>query len=642
MNNKSKFIKFLSVCFVLCAFAVFAFAAKALTAQEKLEKGQSLYEAGEYDKAMDNFLDVFVEGNIEQINIANEYVNMIHFKRGGVSTPTRVVYDEQLEAQKEAYKQEAKDIQEEIAKDYENGKNYVQDTASTAQNQAQEKLEEQQQKVLAFKDDEEAKILEDQARLEREIEESMARIEAENQKALAFKDKEETKILTEQERLKQELLAAQEEIDRELSAVKEDIDSSIPEETGEEYFFVEDSEGELQPDEFIVPEEEAYNPSQAEQKIDQNIKTMQESLIERLNNQEGVSVYMRNGKVDAIDIDSDVIFLDDNITFSAHGKEVLEDVYNLMLLAKDPVFVLLPPGSYTDEVDLQGMRQAVALNSYLINKGLSSAKMSFNMGLFNEQPPAKFSNLEGISIVFDYDKKPSLYNKVSDKNSYPVLSLGMYPEKINTTLGEMMVIDFSVIETASPIADWKLQIIQHASDGKYYIVRQVSGKDSIYDQIYWNGKKQFFGAALPDGKYTLMLRAKDNKDREKIVRRKVELVSQKEQVKEEKTEKTAKTAKTANTTSTVKQATLDYTTPRLWKKPARILKKQNTVEQETIDISETVSIENNSTDVQTTQTTTTTTVTTQTTTQSQSEVVNPSASPEQNEGAYESSLEDLL
>lgn len=625
MNNKSKLIKSLSVFCVLCSFVAVAFGAKALTAQEKLEKGQSLFEAGDYDKAMDNFLDVFVEGNIEQINIANEYVNMIHFKRGGVSTPIRVTYDEELEAQKEAYKQEAKDIQEEMAKDYEKSKDYIVDSANAAQSDVQARVEAEQQKALALKEQEEAKLSQAQAKLEEE-----------QQQALTLKEQEEARILAEQEKLKQELQEAQAEIDKELSAMQNSLVVVVPEEeNAEEYSFVEGSSEELQPDEVIVSDETQYTVAQRDQKIDQNVEEMQKTLIDRLNKQEGVNVYMRNGKVDAIDIDSDVIFLDDKITFSSHGKEVLEDVYALMLLSKDPVFVLLPPGSYTDEVALQGMRQAVALNSYLINMGLSSSKLNFNMGLLNEQPPAKFSNLEGISIVFDYDKKPSLYNKVSDKRSYPILSLGMYPEKINTTLGEMMVIDYSVIETAYPIADWKLQIIQHASDGKYYIVRQVSGKDSVYDQIYWNGKKQFFGAALPDGKYTLMLRAKDNKGKEKIVRRKVELVSVKEKVQETKTSKTAKTSKT------VKQAALDYSTPRLWKKPARVLKKQNAVHQETIDISETVSVENSSSvnQVNQTTTTTTTTVTTQTT---QSGVVNPSASPDQNAGAYDSSLEDLL
>ena len=84
-NVRNNLMKTLSAFVFVFCFVALAFGAKALTAQEKLEKGQSYYEEGNYDRAMEYFLDVFVEGNIEQINTANEYVDMIHFKRGGVS-----------------------------------------------------------------------------------------------------------------------------------------------------------------------------------------------------------------------------------------------------------------------------------------------------------------------------------------------------------------------------------------------------------------------------------------------------------------------------------------------------------------------------------------------------------------------------
>ena len=607
MNSKSNLLRVLSVFLVISSFAAFAFGAKALSVQEKLEKGQSLYEAGDYDGAMDNFLDVFVEGNIEQINIANEYVNMIHFKRGGVSTPTRVVYDEGLEAQKEAYKQEAKDLQQELANEYDTAKTTVKDTAKNTEQQIQADLEAKQQEVLDLQAQEQAKLLQAQ---------------------------EDARLLQaqEQERLNQQLMQAQQDVNDIQEGLQEQVTvvSTMPAN------YEEEEPQESESSEVIIQDQPQYTAAQRDAQIARDITDMQEKLIAKLNSLDGVNVYMRNGKVDAIDIDSDVIFLNDNITFSSNGKAVLEDVYALMLLAKEPVFVLLPPGSYTDEVDLQGVRQTVALNSYLINRGLSSAKLNFNMGLVNEQPPAKFSNLEGVSIVFDYDNKPQLYNKLSDKQAYPILSLGMYPEKINTSLGEGMVIDFSVIETAAPIEEWKLQIIQHALDGKYYVVRQVSGKKEIYDQIFWNGRKQFYGEALPAGKYTLMLRAKDNKGREKIVRRKVEIVAQ--AVKEE----TAQTAKTAKTSKAVKQAALDYSTPRLWKKPAKILKKQNAVNTEVIDVSEEINTNTNSSKTETVEVTTTVTTNSSTTTTKQTNVVNPSASPEQDGLAYDPTLEDLL
>ena len=69
--------------------------------------------------------------------------------------------------------------------------------------------------------------------------------------------------------------------------------------------------------------------------------------------------------------------------------------------------------------------------------------------------------------------------------------------------------DFSVVESFAKVADWTLQIVQHAKDGKYYVVRQISGSSPVYRQIFWNGKKQYFGQILPIGNYTIILRAKD-------------------------------------------------------------------------------------------------------------------------------------
>ena len=619
-NNKRSFVKFLSAFFVVFGFAVMAFGAKALTVQEKLEKGQSLYEAGNYDQAMDNFLDVFVEGNIEQINVANEYVNMIHFKRGGVSTPTRVIYDENIEAQKEYYKQEAKDLQKEINDEYSAAKKYTKEQADLAREQATLAKEQAKEAVNQT----EADLLYLQAQEKNRLAQEAAQIDA------SLKQSQED--------------FAQQVADSTIPVTTStEIIVSAPEEKHESDYFISSPYSDQGSDKIII-QEGVYNLEQRDSIIAADVSSMQENIVSRLNSKEGVNVYFRNGQIDAIDIDSNVIFLDDNITFSKEGKEVLQDVYTLMLLAKDPTFVLLPPGSYTDEVSLQGVRQTVALNSYLVNMGLSPAKVDFNMGLINEQPPAKFSNLEGISIVFDYDNAPTLYNKVSDSNSYPVLSLGMYPDKITPALNEGMVIDFSVIETSAPIDNWKLQIIQHASDGKYYIVRQISGTGSIYDQVFWNGKKQFFGPILPAGKYTLLLRATDKKGREKIVRRKVELLS--EVKKEEPLIKEVKEAKTSKTTYS---GELDYTTPRLWKKPAKVLKKQSALqdfyEESEQSSSYTQTTYNTGAAANATTTTTTTTETTTMTTTSsssaQNTVANYSANPAQ-EGAYDASLDDLI
>ena len=295
------------------------------------------------------------------------------------------------------------------------------------------------------------------------------------------------------------------------------------------------------------------------------VAAMKSYLIERVRSHKGVSVYMRGGQVDAIDIKPEVLFGADN-NFKPSAQPVLNDVYALMLVHAQPVFVLLPEGSYTDDVNIKAVRQTLALNSYLINRGLSSAKISFNMGLTTQEPPAQFANIDGIGIVFDYNTAPALTRKAADANTPPILSLGTYPfEEINVSRGEGMLIDFSVIEASAAVKEWTLEIAHDNKDGKQYVVRRVMGSGPVYDQIFWNGRKQFFGESLPLGRYIIVLKATDSQGRQKTVRRGVTLTG---------------TAKTTAVTQTVQAAPkakqtkgLDYKAARLWKQPGRVQKE---------------------------------------------------------------------
>ena len=478
-NIKSRLTKYAMMAFSLC-FVFTAVYAAQMTAEEKLNKGKMLYEEGKYDDAMDNFIDVFVQGNPEQISEANEYVNMIHFKRGGVEPPKKVPYDAELEKSRET--------------------------------------------------GHEGKILFD-SRAGKDAE-GYGEPVKEAKKPVGASVKQGTDAPAP---VAEPTIYRPEGYEKEKSADRIVVKSSMPE------------------------GEDAEVKAMRKDSVNAQIAEMTEAVLAELNTHKGINVYMRGGMIDAIDMESDVIFEDDGITFKKSAKEILEQVYSLMILSGTPSFVLLPPGSYSDNVSIQGVRQTVALNSYLINMGISSAKLNFNMGLTTEEPPAKFSDLEGISIVFDYTAKPNLKLKSPERNLPPVLSLGLYPFRtITPDEDEGMVVDFSVVQTSDKVADWTLQIIQHGKDGKYYVVRQVSGKGPIYRQIFWNGKKQYFGQILPLGSYTIILRATDTEGREKVVRRKVELLESAAQK-----EKAAKAAKQP----AAREPKLDYTKERLWTKP---------------------------------------------------------------------------
>ncbi|WP_428898403.1 hypothetical protein Dip518_000596 [Parelusimicrobium proximum] len=299
------------------------------------------------------------------------------------------------------------------------------------------------------------------------------------------------------------------------------------------------------------------------QVINQRIDEARNSLIAELQNTKGVKLHMRNGLPDALDIESSLIF-DKNNGFLPSSAKILDKVYALMLLTAEATYVILPPGSYTDEVSLKGVRQALALSTALVYRGVSPGKVSYNMGLYDEEPPAKFANLDGLSIVFDYTAKPTLYLPDASTKS-PLMSLGIFPtnHKILMNDKEGFLVDFSVIETASAVQSWQVQIIQHAKDGKFYIVRQVEGTGAIYSQIYSNGRKQFFGDKLTPGKYTIMLTAVDSEGRLKRLRRSVTYEGLPEDKKASASKPSAAAAKKGAKTDE------DYKAARLWTRPKR-------------------------------------------------------------------------
>lgn len=501
-NIKNSLTKYIFVALSLCFVFTAAYAA-SLSVEDKLNKGKALYEEGKYDDAMDNFIDVFVSGNPEQISEANEYVNLIHFKRGGVEAPKQVPYDESLEKARETGHE---------------GK-VLFDSRKAREGVEDEPVKEAKKPVAQAQE-------QAQSQTQPQLQAAAPQQEGANVAEPVIYTPEGTPV---EDNKRVEKIVAE---------------STMPEGDDEEV------------------------KALRRESINAQVDAMTNSVLEKLNSYKGINVYMRGGMVDAIDMESSAIFADDGVTFKPEAKEILDEVYSLMILSGTPSFVLLPPGSYTDSVSIQGVRQTVALNSYLINMGVSTAKLSFNMGLTTEQPPAKFSDLDGISIVFDYTAKPNLKLKSPEKNTPPVLSLGLYPfRSITPDMDEGMVADFSVVESFAKVADWTLQIVQHAKDGKYYVVRQLSGSGPVYRQIFWNGKKQYFGQILPIGNYTIILRAKDVDGREKIVRRKVELLQTK------KAEaKPAKTAKGAKAAAAGENSKLDYTKKRLWSKPEAIRK----------------------------------------------------------------------
>lgn len=586
MKLKFCFFTVITVSFVMFSGSLFALDNNA---DESLAKGKRLFADGRYEEAMDNFIDVFVSGNTDQIAEANEYVNLIHFDRGGVVAPKQIPYDEELD-KRQNLRVSGKTMQKKSSK-----------------------------KQVITKGDN-GEILREV--FMKEEEETIAEPPSSIPEADPFGSQNNIKISYANTKeingeISQEIV---DEIPGEMSAkkieevsfktlekepvnVSEEMPSSVPEETfneiGDTYMNIPTSNND---DEFVILEgkanvepgkniisNETYFPKGSKEKLramqkkeeQQKRRELIDYLVAKLNSDEDVQVYMRNGRVDAIDINSSALFL--GRTMDKVSSPILDDVYALMILENSPAYVILPEGSYTDDVTLHGVRQAVGLNTYLINRGMSPSKMSLNMGLTSQEPPEKFSNLAGISIVFDYNGKTHLKSKLDEKNLPPVLSLAVYPfNEITPSAGEVFIIDFSVMEASYPVKEWVLQIVSHAADSHYYVVKQLSGNSPTSYQTFWNGHKFYFGHLLPYGKYTIVLKAKDTAGHERILKRQVILKegptneesivikTESEVVKAEEFKRIKEEQEKAKAQKGVGQENnLDYSQKRLWTKPGK-------------------------------------------------------------------------
>ena len=528
---------------------------QAASAEKQLQKGIEAYQKNNTDKALDYFVDVLMNGDNEQVATANKYIDAIHNQIGGIKTPVEV--DVSFPNQPT----------QTIVDKTENLANYGTEKLNT--------LATEGETVAA----ETAAALGTPKTLTEQIEE----------RQLAGYLQDGTEPLSQAQSTALDQAAVLEETAANGVAATQDDLAAIANELNQPLTIPSDP---------VLPTAEATalptaatpaaaltvsetpsasstfadltSPSAIEARniyTAQKLQSLTDSAIAELSADKGVHLYMRpDGRPDAIDIDDGVLF--QNNSFRTQSLGTLNSIYELLALTQGARYTILPAGSYTDDVTLSGIRQAMALKSYLVKRGISQGKLYYNMGLVDQEVPAQFSKLKGLSIVFDYDTQlPTRLLENEGNETAPLLSMAIVPQchAIDRSLGEAYAIDFSVLETVNTLDNWVLQVIQHGRDGNYYIVRQLEGFSPVYHQILWNGRKGIIGPELPCGKYTIVLTGIDLKGNKQTLRRRVIV-------------KCAADPAPSCQMGTCKQATavqstgtLNYKAARLWKKPGRVM-----------------------------------------------------------------------
>lgn len=530
--------------------------AHAASAERQLQKGIEAYQKNDNDKALDYFIDVLMNGNSAQVTQANRYIEAIHNRLGGIQNPVEV--DVNFPDQPNQTLIDRTENMANYGVEKLNTLAGADPVVSDGPKTLTEQIEERQ--------------------LADYVQGAVAPLSAQQGAAVDAATTIQEQAVNGVKATEQDLKAVQQELNSETNAA---LQSQLPVSLGMSTSGEVSTAGMIaeQPEEMVSEPEESTAPASVFADLTspsaiearnlytaQKLQSMTQSVVEALTATPGVHLYMRaDGRPDAIDVDDGILFERD--AFRPEAFSTLNNIYELLALTQNAKYILLPAGSYTDDVTLPSIRQAMALQSYLVKRGISQGKLHYNMGLVDEEVPTQFSNLKGLSVVFDYDAKlPTRMLDNADNETAPLLSLAIVPpcSAIDRANGEAFAIDFSVLETVDTLDNWTLQVVQHGRDGNYYIVRQLEGFSPVYHQILWNGRKGIIGPELPCGKYTVVLSAVDLKGNKQVIRRRLVVKCNGAATFGSCETDTCKKAKEGKNT-----AALDYKTARLWSKPGR-------------------------------------------------------------------------
>lgn len=272
-------------------------------------------------------------------------------------------------------------------------------------------------------------------------------------------------------------------------------------------------------------EDEGSKSALMAKRIESKISGMRKSILAELSRQPGVQIYMEEELPQAVSIDPKVMF-SGQINFRSGAQSLLAGLSGLMFTMGRSRLLLLPEGAVDGDIKIVDMRRAMALSSYFAQLGISPARIEVNLMGTQLNLPSRLHSMKGMAVFFEHDAEPNLKQPDSaDDSSGPQISLGVYPPSISPADEDGALIEFSVLDPRSGSPTWRFQILRTDERNSSPVVQEVSGSEAAHHQIYWNGKKDFFGSAYPPGNYACVLTASDVQGRESVSRRAILLRS---------------------------------------------------------------------------------------------------------------------
>lgn len=248
-------------------------------------------------------------------------------------------------------------------------------------------------------------------------------------------------------------------------------------------------------------------------KIATQIAQMRRDLLLQLGRSDAVKVYMGDAMPKAITLNTNFFFAGET-SFRPGTEKILSTIAGLIFTLGRSNCIILPEGAAAGDVKIKNIRRVLAINSYFESRGVSKSKLDLNLTGSDALFPKELNNMNGIIILFDYEREPRLKDLEDIQTKGPKVSLGVYPTAIAVHNNEGAVVEFSAFESPIGQPTWSFQVFRILKDGSRLQLQEISGNGAQYNQSFWNGRSKFFGAAYPSGKYMFTVTAKDIEGRE--------------------------------------------------------------------------------------------------------------------------------
>ncbi|MBI4377051.1 MAG: hypothetical protein HY549_11440 [Elusimicrobia bacterium] len=276
-----------------------------------------------------------------------------------------------------------------------------------------------------------------------------------------------------------------------------------------------------------APDKPARGPEEAKREIKDRLKNMSAAAVAELRRFEGVRMVLgKDGLPQGLSIASSRLF-QSGAAFRRDASPVLNALGKLVFSLGRAQVEIFPEGAPFGEAKIIDMKRAAGVSSHLYSMGISPVRAKVNLVSGAGELPKALQNFRGIIVVFVQNQRMNLAKESLGDESGPPISLGVFPGSFQPNGQEGSIIEISVQDIPAGIASWSFQLLAPSSpdySSELAPLQTERGEGPAFHQIYWNGRKGYFGPALPPGRYECVLSARDLKGRERRLHRWIQLL----------------------------------------------------------------------------------------------------------------------